>query len=267
MAASTSRSAQKRSHSGEPPGEDGEKTQTEMQSALTDTERSAVEKYQEMVVGSRGWWSLLKYEFLITLVGPLPGALGLAARKVFYPALFRSVGRNVVFGKSVTIRHPGKISIGDNVVIDDYAVLDAKGSSNDGIVLGDNVLIGRGTVLSCKDGDIVIGDNTNIAMECFIQSARKVEIGSNVLFAAYCYVIGGGDHETERTDVPIIAQPQIVRGISIGDGSWLGAGVCVQDGVEIGSDAIIGTGGVVTQDIPSYGVAVGLPAKVVRSRK
>lgn len=252
----------------EKPGEGpGTGSRTEMQAKLTDPERSALRKYQELVVGSGSLRDLLKYEILVTLVGPLPGALGLAARKVLFPHLFRSVGRNVVFGRSVTLRHPHKISIGDNVVIDDYAVLDAKGETNEGIVIGDDVLIGRSTVLSCKDGDIAIGDNTNIAMNCFIQSARKVEIGRDVLFAAYCYVIGGGDHETERTDIPIIAQPQVVKGITIGDGCWLGAGVYVQDGVEVGRDAIVGTGAVVTADVPRYGVAVGVPANVVRFRK
>lgn len=239
---------------------------TEMQADLTDPGSSALEKYRELVVGTGGFSTLLVYELLTTLIGPLPGALGLVLRKQLYPLLFESVGRNVVFGRSITLRNPGKIRIGDNVIIDDYAVLDAKGRDNEGITIGNDVLVGRHSAISCKNGNVVIGDNTNIAMNCFIQSAAEVRIGRNVLFAAYCYVIGGGDHRTDRLDVPIIAQGQVVKGITIEDGCWLGAGVKVQDGVTIGSDAIVGSGAVVTRSVPSFGIAVGVPARMVRRR-
>lgn len=246
--------------------EEQELEKTELQTALTDTEKSALQKYQEVVIGSRSLLGLLKYEVLTSLLGPLPGAAGLVLRKNFFKSFLGKVGQNVVFGKSVTIRHPHKIYIGSNVVIDDYAVLDAKGIHNNGILISDNVMIGRNTVISCKNGNIAIGDNTNIAMNCFIQSSKEVTIGKNVLFAAYCYVIGGGDHKTDRTDIPIIAQGQVVRGISIQDNCLLGAGVMIQDGVTIGRDSIVGTGAVVTKSIPEFSVAVGLPATVVRTR-
>lgn len=239
---------------------------TELQESLTDPGKSALRKYQDLVVGLPGLWALAKYEFLTTLLGPLPGALGLVVRQKSYKFLFGRVGRGVVIGKSVTIRHGHKIRLGDNVVIEDYAVLDAKGTDNKGIVIGDNVMIGRGTVISCKNGDISIGDNTNIAMQCFIQSARQVTIGRNNLFSAYCYLIGGGDHKTDRTDVPIIAQGQVVRGITLEDNCLLGAGAKIQDGVHIGRDAIIGTGAVVRDNVCQFGVAVGIPAKVIRRR-
>jgi acetyltransferase-like isoleucine patch superfamily enzyme len=121
-------------------------------------------------------------------------------------------------------------------------------------------------VLSCKNGDILIGDNTNIAMNCFVQSAAEVSIGKNVLFAAYCYVIGGGDHRTDRTDIPIIAQGQVVRGITIEDNCWIGAGVKVLDGITIGRDSIIGSGAVVNSDISEFSIAAGLPARILKAR-
>jgi acetyltransferase-like isoleucine patch superfamily enzyme len=240
---------------------------TELQAALTDARKSALVKYQEVVIGSSNFVSLLKYEFMTGLLGPLPGALGLLLRQKFYRYLFVNIGRNVVFGKSITIRHPGKIKIGDNVVIDDYAVLDAKGTENEGISIGDNVIIGRNTVLSCKNGNLTIGENTNIAMNCFIQSAKEVVIGKNVLFAAYCYVIGGGDHETNRTDIPIIAQGQIVKGITIEDNCWIGAGVNILDGVSIARDSIIGAGAVVTKSVSEFSIVGGVPARLLYDRK
>lgn len=240
--------------------------QTDMQAALSDASQSALRKYQDLILGTRSWWALVRYELLTLLIGSLPGALGLVLRQKLLPGLFGSVGRNVVFGRSITIRHGHKIRIGDGVVIDDFAVLDAKGSDNRGIEIGDHVILGRGTVLSCKNGDIRIGDNANIAMGCFIQSARAVEIGANVLFAAFCYVVGGGDHRTDRTDVPIIAQGQIARGIAIEDNCWIGAGVKVLDGTTTGRDSIVGSNAVVSRSLPPFSIAVGVPARVVRSR-
>ena len=63
----------------------------------------------------------------------MPGALGLFLRSKLYPLMLGRVGRNVVFGVNVTLRHPHKIAIGDNVVIDDSCCLDAKGTDNTGI--------------------------------------------------------------------------------------------------------------------------------------
>ena len=239
---------------------------TELQAVLTDSKKSALQKYQELAIGSTSLFALLKYEIVTSLLGQLPGAIGLVLRKRFFRSLLGKVGQNVVFGKSITIRHPHKIRIGNNVVIDDYAVVDAKGTDNKGIVIGDNVVIGRNTVISCKNGNIVIGRNTNIAMNCFIQSAKEVQIGKNVLFAAYCYVIGGGDHRTDRTDIPIIAQGQAVKGITIEDNCWIGAGVKVLDGATIGRDSIIGSGAVVTKAVSEFSIAAGVPARVIKKR-
>lgn len=246
--------------------EDAAAGKTALQEELTSTRKSALRKYQEVVVGRKGLLRLFLFELLTMFVGPLPGAAGLLLRSKLYPLLFGSVGKKVVFGRSMTIRHPHKIHIGDNCIFDDYSVLDAKGENNRGITLGRDVLVGRSTVLSCKNGDIAIGDNTNIAMNCFVQSAKDVYIGSHVLFGAYCYVIGGGDHKTDRIDIPILSQGQVVRGIRIEKNCWFGGGVLVQDGAFIGHDSILGSGAVVRGDIPAYSVAAGVPARVKKTR-
>lgn len=240
---------------------------TRLQGSLNDPGTSPLKKYQQINVGRGSWGSLLAYELYTMFLAPMPGAAGYVLRRLALKRLLGSMGDGVIVGRSVTIRHPGKIHLSRGVAVDDYAVLDAKGDNNQGIFLGDNVLVGRSTVLSCKDGDLHIGSNSNIAMSCFIQSARSVRIGSKVLFGAYCYVIGGGDHVSERTDIPVMDQGQVIRGIDIDDHVWLGAGVKVVDGVRIGRDAIIGAGSVVTRDVPEYSVAAGTPARVLRDRR
>jgi acetyltransferase-like isoleucine patch superfamily enzyme len=234
--------------------------------AVFDTRRSKVERYVDLVVGERGWWPLLRYEFVVLLASWVPGALGLVLRSWLYPLLLGACGRNVTFGANVVLRHPRKIRIGDDVAIDDGCVLDAKGSGNRGIDIGSRVFLGRHTLLACKDGDIVLEDGVNVSYNCAVFSASSVRIGAETLLAAYCYVVGGG-HDFDRVDVPVVQQARPSRGIVVGPGGWLGAGAIVLDGVTIGPNAIVGAHAVVTQDVPPFAIVAGAPARVVRDRR
>ena len=93
-----------------------------------------------------------------------------------------------------------------------------------------------------------------------------MQIGNNVLIAAYTYLVGGG-HIYKDPDIPVIEQGRTASGIEIGDNVWLGASVKVLDGVSIGEGAIIAAGAVVTEDIPPFAIAGGIPAKVIKLRK
>lgn len=226
---------------------------------------SAREKYQALVVGRPGWGALIAHELVTLVCQALPGAAGLALRKALYPLLLGVCGRNVVFGQNVVLRHPHKIRIGDNVVIDDNCLLDAKGEANAGIWIGSGVFVGRNTILSCKNGDIVLHDGANVGFNCEIFSASRVEIGAGTLMAAYGYVIGG-DHRPGSPDRPVIEQERSSAGVRVGKGAWLGAGVKILDGADVGDAAIVGAGAVVTSPVPPRAVAVGVPARVVRTR-
>ncbi len=239
---------------------------TELQSQLTNQKVSALTKYKMLVLGRKGFWGLIKYEFIMMLANGCPGALGFVLRKMLYPRLFASVGRGTVFGRHMTIRHPHKIRIGERCVFDDFTVLDAKGDTNRGIEIGNDVIIARNTVISCKNGDIRIGDNSNISLNCMIHSEKEVTIGPRNLWAAYCYIIGGGRHDFDRTDVPIIQQGSKVDGIEMNEDIWLGARVTILDGCKIGKGAIIGANSLVNKDIEEWKIAVGTPARCVRDR-
>ena len=236
------------------------------QEQLFDQRQSAREKYASLVVGRPGWGALLKHEFVTLVAQWVPGALGFALRKALYPTLLGACGRRVIFGQNVVLRHPHKIRLGDNVVIDDNCLIDAKGTSNHGIVIGNGVFIGRNTILSCKDGDIEIEDGANIGFNCEIFSASRVRVGRDTLLAAYCYLIGG-DHDFSDPTVAVIAQGRRSAGVSLGSGAWLGAGAKILDGVTIGDRAIIGAGAVVRSAVPDGAIAVGMPAKVIGLRE
>lgn len=227
--------------------------------------QSSRAKYAALVVGRPGLAALIKYELVVTIAQARAGALGLVLRKQLYPALLGSCGRNVVFGQNVVLRHPHKIHIGDNVVIDDNCLIDAKGDSNRGIRIGDGVFIGRNSILSCKNGDIELATGANIGFNCEIFSASQVRIGANVLMAAYAYIIGG-DHHFSDASVSILEQARVSAGVEVGEGAWLGAGAKILDGVRIGPHAIVGAGAVVRETIPERAIAVGVPARVVATR-
>jgi acetyltransferase-like isoleucine patch superfamily enzyme len=238
----------------------------EIQKELFSPDRSRIQKYSDLIVGRRGLAALIKYEAIMTLAANRPGAVGLALRSRLFPMLLGACGRNVTFGSHVVLRHPHKIFIGDNVVIDDQCVLDAKGTSNEGIRIGSGVFLGRNTILSCKNGDIALGDRVNIGFNSEVFSASRVTIGDDALIAAYVYVIGGG-HEFEDPSRPVLEQGRTSRGVEIGARTWLGAGVKVLDGVTVGEGAVVGTGAVVTESVPPFAVSAGVPARVLRTRE
>jgi acetyltransferase-like isoleucine patch superfamily enzyme len=226
---------------------------------------SSREKYAELVVGRPGIGALIKHELVIMLAQARSGAAGLALRKALYPVLLGSCGPNVVFGQNVVLRHPHKIHIGRDVVVDDNCLIDAKGETNRGIRIGDRVFIGRNTILSCKNGDIELADGANIGFNCEIFSASRVTIGRMVLMAAYSYVIGG-DHDFSDPSRAVLAQTRVSAGVSIGDGVWIGAGAKILDGTDVGAHAVIGAAAVVRESVPPGAIAVGIPARVVGSR-
>lgn len=234
--------------------------------AIFEDARSPRAKYQELMVGQPGLWPLLRYELIMLAASRTPGALGLFLRSRLYPLLLGACGRNVFFGHGVTLRHPHKIRLGDNVVIDEGTVLDAKGRGNRGISIGSRVFIGRFSSVNTKDGDITLEDDVNVGTFCTIFSASQVVVGRGTLIAGYSYLIGGG-HDFDRTDVAIREQGRPSKGIRIGPDSWIGAGVSVLDGVSVGRGVVVGANAVVTRDLPDFAVAAGTPAQVLRTRE
>ncbi len=238
------------------------------QKELLSREKSLFSKYRALFVGEPGAWKLLRFELVNLLFSGIPGALGLWARKTFYPPLFRRVGRGAVFGRNITFRHPHKISLGENCFIDDNVVLDAKGEANKGLELGDNVYIGRNTILSCKEGDIIVGDHGNISANCSLLSETEIRLGKHCFLAGNCYLVAGGNHSFDDVDTPIMFQPSLSKGgIRIADDVWLAAGVIVLDGVTIERGCVVGAGAVVTGSLPEYSLVVGSRALKIMDRR
>jgi acetyltransferase-like isoleucine patch superfamily enzyme len=243
--------------------------QKKVHAKITDESQSAIKRYQQVIVGSESFVYTIQYELITSLLSGFPGALGLWLRSRFYPYLFKKAGRGIVIGNQFIVHYPKKISLGRNVGISYGCLLDARGDSNQGIVIGDNVIIGRDSAIVCKDGDIIIGNNVGIGANSHLSavSGNKLSIGDDVLIAPYVYM-GGISYNFDRTDVPITEQGVYPKGgVCVENDVWLGANVTIVDGVTVGHGAIVAAGAVVTKDIEPFGIAMGVPAKVVRTRE
>jgi maltose O-acetyltransferase len=128
---------------------------------------------------------------------------------------------------------------------------------------GRNVNIERG-VDFCDGRAIQIGDNSGLGIDSWIRG--NVIIGDNVMMGPQV-MIYARYHKFDRTDIPMNQQGMEESGtVIIEDDVWIGARVTILKDVTIGKGSIIGAASVVTKDIPRYSVAVGNPAKVIRTR-
>ena len=227
----------------------------------------AIGLYQDMMVGSRSWLKLLQHEWLVSLGGALPGALGLAFRKLFWRSLFAECGGGAVFGRGVVLRQPLKMKLGARLLVDDDTLLDAKVAPVGGFVLGDDVLISRNCTIVAAEGPLRLGDRVNVGNGCTILAGSGLEIGADTLIAAHCYIGGGTYHVDGDLDRPIRTQPGLAGRVAIGPGCWLGAGAVVISGVTIGRGAVVAAGALVNRDVPDHAIVAGVPATVRRLRK
>lgn len=229
--------------------------------------KSSFRVYRELYYGDTSLDHVLLGELLQTLLGPLPGAAGLFLRSKLYPCLLGSVTGKVYVGRNVTFRHPRKIRLGSNVVLDDNSVIDAKGEQNSGIDIGDGVFVGRNTIVYCKGGNIRLDAGVNIASNCTLFSSNELTVGAGTMIGAYSYLLSGGEYDYRKTEIPFAQQSGMeTKGpLSVGRNCWLGARVTVLDAASIGDHCVVGAGAVVTKPLPSHSVAVGVPARVVGS--
>jgi acetyltransferase-like isoleucine patch superfamily enzyme len=228
---------------------------------------SAFARYRNKAAGEGNLVFFLMYEVFHLALANLGGAVGYLLRKLAAPSIFAKVGTGLILGRGVTLRHPGRVILGDNVAIDDGVLLDAAGAGKDGIVLGDNVIVSRGCLIQGKTGPVHFSSRADIGCNCVFSSVAGIRIGEAVIIAGNCY-LGGGRYYHDTRDQPIMDQGGYSHGeLVVGDHSWIGAGAIVLDGVKLGRGVIVGAGAVVTHDVVDFAIVAGVPARVVRMRK
>lgn len=158
------------------------------------------------------------------------------------------------------IQRGSQLFIGERVTI-------YQGREAGPVILGDRVHLHQDTIVEVgRGGSVRIGHDTFIQPRCQLSAyVESISIGANVQIGPAC-AFYPYDHGVAPGQL-IAAQPLTSRGpIVIEDDVWLGHGVVVLSGVEIGRGAVIGANSVVTSSIPPGAIAVGAPARVVRLR-
>jgi len=182
-------------------------------------------------------------EWLEFLIRPIPGRIGFLIRRICYKRFFGYSG-NLNIGIGCEFTSPHTIFFFGNSYIGANCYFNADGGQ---IEVGNSAAFNRGAHINAScGGKIVIGDHCLIGPGVVMRTA---------------------DHDFSRTDIPIQNQGHDHEDIIIEDDVWIGANTVVLKGVHIGRGAIIGAGAVVTKNIPSMVIAVGIPAKPLRYRE
>jgi len=128
---------------------------------------------------------------------------------------------------------------------------------------GFNFYTGRNNLIKC--GNMHVGNNVYIGNNCHL-SINDLKIDDYTMLASQVSVVGG-DHRFNVVGTPIRDTGRAERrGVTIGKDCWLGHGVIILDGVEIGEGSIIAAGAIVTAPVEPYSIYAGLPAKKIRNR-
>ena len=130
-------------------------------------------------------------------------------------------------------------------------------SCGQGVVIKSRAYFGTGAFL-------VIGDRSQLGVNCKVES--DLVMGSDVVMGPDVVIMSSA-HAFERTDIPINQQGNLPRKpVVIGNDVWIGTRVIILPGVNIGDQAVIGAGAVVTKNVPPRAIVVGNPARIVRYR-
>jgi acetyltransferase-like isoleucine patch superfamily enzyme len=177
------------------------------------------------------------------------------------------VGKQPSLGASSTAKRDPlpPTTIGDGTVISTAAIVFAGSSVGAGCIVGDqscirervtmadDCILGRGSLI---ENDTTVGAGTRIQAEAYITAYSTLE---EDVFIAPC-VVTTNDNYMGRTE----KRKALMKGPTIRRGARVGGGAIICPGIEVGEEAFIGAGAVVTKDVPPRKLVVGSPARVLR---
>lgn len=181
----------------------------------------------------------------------------------------KKIAKNVFIGKKVKVIERKQLTLGQKTKLQEGVYIDAL--SQDGVSIGDGVVIGRNTRIECTGGlqsigkGVRIGSRTTFGNDCMFGAAGGIEIGDDVVAGQFIR-FHSENHNFDDTTKLIREQGVTHKGIKIGNNCWIGAGVVFLDGAELGDGCVIGANTVVTKKFPSNVVIAGIPAKIISCR-
>jgi acetyltransferase-like isoleucine patch superfamily enzyme len=138
-------------------------------------------------------------------------------------------------------------SIGANCIVGDQSCIRER------VAMADNCVLGRGSLI---ENDTTVGAGTRIQAEAYVTAYSTLE---EDVFIAPC-VVTTNDNFMGRTE----KRKSLMKGPTIRRGARVGGGAVLLPGIEIGEEAFVGAGAVVTKDVPPRKLVVGSPARVLR---
>jgi len=133
------------------------------------------------------------------------------------------------------------------------------------IFIGNNSVLDNGVILRANGGTILIGENSSVGPYCMIHGGGGIKIGNGVRIGSHAVVVAA-DHIFDDPTKFIFLQGESMKGISIADDVWIGAGAKILDGVFLAVGTVVAAGAVVTNSTDPYSVVAGVPARRIKFR-
>lgn len=177
---------------------------------------------------------------------------------------WRHLGHGVRFGGGVFVNHPERVSIGDGVVFGSRVEINNAPDSE--VVIGAGSRIESDCVINVnRSGRLVIGANSKINRFNVISCNHLIEIGDHVMTAAFCHILDA-NHGTARAET-MRAQPKDLLTTRIGNDVWIGSMCTILAGTTIGDGVVVGANSTTRGALEPYGIYVGSPARLVKTRE
>lgn len=181
------------------------------------------------------------------------------------------VGTRFGLGRGVQLLYPACFEAGGDVTILDFGYLHCLSAR--GVRIGSHTSIDRNLWLHCggtpsdyDHGYFEIGNYSYLGCNGVMGAGGGIRIGNHVLIGQ-CVNIHAENHVYVEANKRIDEQGVSYRGVVVEDDVWIGSRATILDGVTISQGAVIGAGAVVTTFVPAYAIAVGVPARVIGTRR
>lgn len=162
------------------------------------------------------------------------------------------------------LKYHDKIWIGDATEIRQGCGLYGRSKEEIGIKIGPRCRIKEYCMLDAYDGHIFLGEQVLLGQASTIHGHGGVEIGDYTLIGPHVCIFSN-NHVFNDVSKLIQSQGELWEKTTVGQNAWIGAGSIILSGVTVGDNSVIGAGSVVTCDIPPKSLAVGAPARVIKS--